>query len=208
MLFSLKIIDCSPFIPFSQACVKNSVHRRGVCLSACWDTSSQADTPRADTPLGRQPPTHPLPPPADGYCSEQIFIWQVNYRASTKLGKVNVFNRVSLLVILFTGVYRAPAPPPLPPLDMFNLDLTVQGPRSGHVQTCSLCSSYCCHATGWHSTEVPSCFAGCLEKVRNLTLFIWRGERLKIPSPTLNKTTSMPSVTGNVQNCFTTNGIN
>ena len=47
---------------FSQACVKNSVHRGGgVCLSACWDTHSPrqtpplADTPWADTP--RQ--THP-----------------------------------------------------------------------------------------------------------------------------------------------------
>ena len=58
---------------FSQACVKNSVHkRRGVCLNACWDTHTppwQMHTPwclpqcmlgytppRRQTPLGRQPP--------------------------------------------------------------------------------------------------------------------------------------------------------
>ena len=37
---------------FSQACVKNSVHRggEGVCLSACWDTNP--NPPRADTPPG------------------------------------------------------------------------------------------------------------------------------------------------------------
>ena len=41
---------------FSQACVKNSVHRgEGVCLSACWDTP-----PGADTPPTRQPPQTPL----------------------------------------------------------------------------------------------------------------------------------------------------
>ena len=46
---------------FSQACVKNSVHRGGVCLSACWDTpppQDQADPPQdqADTPGSRRPP--------------------------------------------------------------------------------------------------------------------------------------------------------
>ena len=35
---------------FSEACVKNSVHRR-VCLSACWDTTIPLP-PRAGTPLG------------------------------------------------------------------------------------------------------------------------------------------------------------
>ena len=48
---------------FSVACVKNSVHR-GVCLSACWDTTTPrsrdplpgADTPRAETPWSRHPP--------------------------------------------------------------------------------------------------------------------------------------------------------
>ena len=62
---------------FSEACVKNSVHRGDVCPSACWDTHSlgrqpptgqttpQADTPRqtppcTDTPLGKHPPgRHP-----------------------------------------------------------------------------------------------------------------------------------------------------
>ena len=66
---------------FTPVC--HSVHRRGVCLSACWDTHSPlgqtppswADTPWqtppdrhtpwADTRLGRHPP------PADGYCSGQ-----------------------------------------------------------------------------------------------------------------------------------------
>ena len=52
---------------FSQACVKNSVHRRGVCLSACWDTTppDQADTPpdQADTTPrpGRSPPGKQTP---------------------------------------------------------------------------------------------------------------------------------------------------
>ena len=63
---------------FSQACVKNSVHRGG-CLA---DTLRQADTarqvdnspptpsPRAYPLYGRQTPTIPLPlPTADGYCS-------------------------------------------------------------------------------------------------------------------------------------------
>ena len=36
---------------FSVACVKNSVHRGTVCLSACWDT-----TPQADNPPGADPP--------------------------------------------------------------------------------------------------------------------------------------------------------
>ena len=35
---------------FSEACAKNSFHG-GVC-----QTGPQADTPRVDTPLGRQPP--------------------------------------------------------------------------------------------------------------------------------------------------------
>ena len=35
--------SCSKVI-FSEACVKNSVHSRGVCLSACWDTPPWADT--------------------------------------------------------------------------------------------------------------------------------------------------------------------
>ena len=69
-------------VMFSQACVKNSVHR-GVCLSACWDThppwsdpggsvypgrvcvsqhqyTLRWTPPQADTPLARHPPgRHP-----------------------------------------------------------------------------------------------------------------------------------------------------
>ena len=51
---------------FSQACVKNSVHRgEGVCLSACWDTP-----PGADTPPSRHPPREQTPPlPREADCS-------------------------------------------------------------------------------------------------------------------------------------------
>ena len=38
-------------VMFSQACVKNSVHR-GICLRACWDTHPLCRHP----PLGRHPP--------------------------------------------------------------------------------------------------------------------------------------------------------
>ena len=34
---------------FLHLSVSHSVHRRGVCLSACWDTPPQADTPLVDT---------------------------------------------------------------------------------------------------------------------------------------------------------------
>ena len=54
---------------FSQACVKNSVHRGGglvgVCLSACWDTPPDQAPPRdqADPPLdGGTPPGWRTPP--------------------------------------------------------------------------------------------------------------------------------------------------
>ena len=57
---------------FSQACVKNSVHRgEGVCLSACWDTPTLeqtplgADTPREQTPPGSRHPQSRHPPGAD-----------------------------------------------------------------------------------------------------------------------------------------------
>ena len=46
------------FIP-----VCDSVHRRGVCLIACWDTPSWADTPLGKHSLGRHTPwtdTSPL----------------------------------------------------------------------------------------------------------------------------------------------------
>ena len=36
----------------------DSIHRGGVCLSACWDT-----TPGADTPLGADTPPEQTPPP-------------------------------------------------------------------------------------------------------------------------------------------------
>ena len=44
---------------FSESCVKNSVHRGGVCLSACWDTPLGAGTPpgsRQHPPPGADPP--------------------------------------------------------------------------------------------------------------------------------------------------------
>ena len=50
---------------FSEACVKNSVHRVGVCPIACWDTPPGADPPPPDqiqVPPGtryRHPTTHP-----------------------------------------------------------------------------------------------------------------------------------------------------
>ena len=42
--------------------------------------------------------------------------------------------------------------------NLFNLDLTIQGPLFEHVQTCSLCSLYCLQAGIWHSTVMPSCY--------------------------------------------------
>ena len=46
---------------FSQACVKNSVHGGGVCLSACWDTPWTRHPPGT-----RQTPPGPGRPPLDG----------------------------------------------------------------------------------------------------------------------------------------------
>ena len=57
---------------FSQACVKNSVHRgEGVCLSACWDTTprDQADPPppqTRQTPRTRQTPPDQADPHGPG----------------------------------------------------------------------------------------------------------------------------------------------
>ena len=72
---------------FSQACVKNSVHGGGVCLSACWDTPQEhtpprtRHTPREQTPRertapgvdppdqappGSRPPWEQTPPPPAG----------------------------------------------------------------------------------------------------------------------------------------------
>ena len=64
---------------FSQACVKNSVHRGGGCLPQCmlgytpspWEQTPPlgadtpplgADTPGADTPPGTHPPQEQTPP--------------------------------------------------------------------------------------------------------------------------------------------------
>ena len=47
---------------FSQACVKNSVHGGGFCLSACWDATPPSSPPGANTPPGSRPPG-PDPPP-------------------------------------------------------------------------------------------------------------------------------------------------
>ena len=50
---------------FSVACVKNSVHR-GVCLSACWDTTPPKEqTPPNQTLLGVGTPPGAGPPRAD-----------------------------------------------------------------------------------------------------------------------------------------------
>ena len=63
---------------FSQACVKNSVHRgrgQGVCLSVCWDTTppgsrhprEHTPPPRPGTPPpGSRPPGSRHPPPRPG----------------------------------------------------------------------------------------------------------------------------------------------
>ena len=81
-------------VMFSQACVKNSVHRRGVSARhppqadtplarhpPWWaDTPRQADTllPWADTSLGQTPP-----PPADTYCSGRYAsYWNAKAKAS------------------------------------------------------------------------------------------------------------------------------
>ena len=54
---------------FSQACVKNSVHRgEGVCLSACWDTTpGPGKPPREQTPSWTRQTPQPAPgrPPPD-----------------------------------------------------------------------------------------------------------------------------------------------
>ena len=39
-----------------EACVKNSVHQGGVCLSACWDTLQEADPPGSRPPRKETPP--------------------------------------------------------------------------------------------------------------------------------------------------------
>ena len=93
-IFTVRKRSCGK-VMFSQACVKNSVHRRG-CLPKCllgytpWaDTPPRADTPWADPqgrhppgqiPPGRHPPQqtsppsrhppgqNPTPHPEDGYC--------------------------------------------------------------------------------------------------------------------------------------------
>ena len=45
---------------FLQTCVKNSIHRGGVCLSACWDTPL-GQTPPGQTPPRQAPPWTDLP---------------------------------------------------------------------------------------------------------------------------------------------------
>ena len=50
---------------FSQACVKNSVHRggEGVCLSACWDTPPGPGRPPREQTHHPSPQTRQTPPP-------------------------------------------------------------------------------------------------------------------------------------------------
>ena len=58
LLVSIFTVRSCGKVIFSEACVKNSVHREGgggVCLSACWDTPPWTDTPPGQTPLGRLP---------------------------------------------------------------------------------------------------------------------------------------------------------
>ena len=43
---------CEGYV-FTPVC--HSVHRGGVCLSACWDTPPRADTPQEQTPQSRHP---------------------------------------------------------------------------------------------------------------------------------------------------------
>ena len=59
-------------VMFSQACVKNSVHGGGVCLSACWDTLPHADTTPQQTP----PPQADTHPWADPFWEDTP--WQVH----------------------------------------------------------------------------------------------------------------------------------
>ena len=72
--------------------------------------------------------------------------------ARQQSGKGNVFSCVYPSAILFTG--RKPthseqdSARTTTPLDMFNLDLTAQGPAPGHVRTCSLQSMDCRKAGG------------------------------------------------------------
>ena len=50
---------------FLHMSVIHSVHRGGVCLSACWDTNppTRQTPPGADTPLGADPPDQADTPP-------------------------------------------------------------------------------------------------------------------------------------------------
>ena len=90
---------------FSVACVKNSVHRGvGVCLSACWDTTSPAGTPLgADTPppprtrhpLGADTPPGPGNPPATRHSPAQCMLsYTVNERAVCILLECNLVNTI------------------------------------------------------------------------------------------------------------------
>ena len=46
--------------------------------------------------------------------------------------------------------------------NLFTLDITVQGPAPGHVQSCLLGNVDCQKAFGWHSTEMPYFFGGAI----------------------------------------------
>ena len=56
--------SCSQGNVFTRVC--HSVHRGGVCLSACWDTTpppqEQTNPPEADTPWKQTPPRSRHPP--------------------------------------------------------------------------------------------------------------------------------------------------
>ena len=62
--------SCSQGNIFTPVC--HSVHRGGVCLSACWDiTPPGGNPPGADTPLGADTPPEQTPPGADTPQSRQ-----------------------------------------------------------------------------------------------------------------------------------------
>ena len=92
---------------FSQACIKNSVHRGlGGCLPHCMlgytPTHPTRHTPRADTPLPYTPPLIDIPP-SDGHCSGRyasywnaFLLFYVVFITARKrsLGQGNIFTPV------------------------------------------------------------------------------------------------------------------
>ena len=95
---------------FTPVC--HSVHRVGVCLSACWDATTtplprrppcKGDPPAKETPLPRRPPTKETPhrrhppgrsPPAYGLL--ECILVSMSLPSATKLRRLCFYRRVSV----------------------------------------------------------------------------------------------------------------